>query len=483
MLIDRFRMTACSEPTAQRPTTGQTPGNGTRGVLVRGAWLAVAIAFAVGVAPDASRAADLSDLIKQRIEEKRDRKQGADAPRPSREDIARNWDAFLTVVIKRAGSDAPHGEIRDQLLAVLIDERHHVVSMLTDASIDGPALMSTMFETSWTQLSPLLHQIASDLHPDTARRYQQFVEAGELMRAAERLGVARELAGSPDSLRKLAQILLGDDVEDPLRYDLAVDPELRRIFGFGDPIEPPTTSPLLGPGEQNPGASVPRVVAPLAMLLEWLVPVAWASTAPVERPALVARLNTWIPGQRQEVREYVPLVHDLLRLTAAEAVGRDLESGDAAAARVYPDLLIATAWQESCWRQFVRRNDGVQPLVGPAGSVGLMQINGKVWRGIYDPAGLEGDIGYNGRAGAEILHHYLRDFAVAREEHLEAGGIDNLARATYAAYNGGPGHLTRYRKDKTSAHLQVVDREFWRKYQAVKAADQAAMLTCFPTPR
>jgi soluble lytic murein transglycosylase-like protein len=125
----------------------------------------------------------------------------------------------------------------------------------------------------------------------------------------------------------------------------------------------------------------------------------------------------------------------------------------------------------------------VQPLFSPAGSVGLMQINGKVWRGIYDPAGLEGDIGYNGRAGAEILHHYLRDFAVARGEHLEPGGSDNLAQATYAAYNGGPGHLARYRKDKTSAHLQEIDREFWRKYQAVQAGDEAAMLTCFPTAR
>lgn len=456
---------------------------GERTALQHCAGLAVAALLAFALIPGAARGADLSGLIKQRIEEERGRGKGNDTPRPSRDDVARNWDAFLTVVIKRAGSDAPVGELRDQLLAVLIDERHHVVEMLTDASIDGPELMSTMFETSWTQLSPLLHQIAGDLHPDTARRYRQFVEAGELMRAAERLGVARELAGSPDSLRKLAQILLGDDVEDPLRYELAVDPELRKIFGFGDPLEPPATSPLLGPADPNPGAQLPGMTAPLARLFAWLFPVAWASTAPVERPALVARLNTWIPGQRQEVREYVPLVHDLLRLTADEAVGRDVESGDAAAASVYPDLLIATAWQESCWRQFVRRDDGVQPLVSPAGSVGLMQINGKVWRGIYDPAGLEGDIGYNGRAGAEILHHYLRDFAVAREEHLEPGGVDNLARATYAAYNGGPGHLARYRKDKTSAHLQVIDREFWRKYQAVKAGDAAAMLTCYPTPR
>ncbi len=445
-----------------------------------GCWIAVAVLAAFG-APRPVAAGDLSDLVKKAVSNRSAPEDGTTAPSPSREEVGQNWDAFLTVVIKRAGRDAPPGSLRDDLLAVLLEERHLVVSMLTDVTVDAPELMSAMFETSWEQLSPLLRRIAEDLPPSAASRYRKFVEVGELMRAAERLGVSRELAGSPESLRKLAQILLDDDEQDPLRYDTDVDPELRRIFGFGEPLEPPATSPLLGPSERAPGAGGGGLADPLSKLVDWLLPVAWASEPPAERPALVARLNTWIPGKRQEVREYVPLVHDMLRLTAEEAVGEDIRNGDGAAAEVYPDLLIATAWQESCWRQFVRREDGVQPLVGPAGSVGLMQINGKVWRGIYDPAGLEGDIGYNGRAGAEILHHYLRDFALRGGEHLAPGGIDNLARAAYAAYNGGPGHLSRYRKTKTSAHLQVVDREFWRKYQAVKAGEAASMLTCFPT--
>ena len=54
-------------------------------------------------------------------------------------------------------------------------------------------------------------------------------------------------------------------------------------------------------------------------------------------------------------------------------------------------------------------------------------------------------------AGSEILIHYLRDYAIAKGEHTATGEIDNLARATYAVYNGGPGHLRRYRKDKVHA--------------------------------
>lgn len=424
-------------------------------------------------------AQDLSDVVKQALEDRRARSP-EDAAAPARDEVARHWDAFLTAVIKRAGRDAPEGALRDQLLAVLIDERHQVVALLTDVTIDGPELMSSMFESSWEQLSPLLHQVAAELPPDAARRYGQFLEAGDLMRAAERLGVARGLAGSPESLRKLARILLGDDSGDPLHYDMAVDPELRRIFGFGEPLPSPTTSPLLLPAPE-PEARL-GLRWPLVALADWLVPRAWAATAPsaADRPALVARLNTWIPGEKREVREYVPLVHDLLRLTVADALGASVVEEDETAAEVYPTLVIATAWMESCWRQFVRSEDGVQPLVSPAGSVGLMQINGKVWRGLYDPAGLEGDIGYNGRAGAEILWHYLRDFALPAGEHLGKGGAGNLARATYAAYNGGPGHLSRYRKPKTSPHLQAIDREFWRKYELVRAGEQAPMLSCYP---
>ena len=115
---------------------------------------------------------------------------------------------------------------------------------------------------------------------------------------------------------------------------------------------------------------------------------------------------------------------------------------------------------------------------GPGPSFGLMQVNTRVWRGIYDPKGVASDIGYNGRAGAEILYHYLRKHALRGKEHMAPGGEDNLARATWAAYNGGPGHLRRYRQTTTSPHLQAVDAEFWQKFQAVDRDDESAFFSC-----
>jgi soluble lytic murein transglycosylase-like protein len=442
-------------------------------------WRALlALAFSLGFASAGSRpaSADVSDLVERVIRER----SGAGEPAlpPTREEVTRNWDAFLTSIVKRAGADAPPGTLRDELLAVLIGERHRLVELMAEVTIDGPEQVDELFESTWEQLAPILARVAEQLPPETASRYRSFLEAGDLMRAAERLGVARDLAASPESLRKLAEMLL-DDEDDPLRFDEGVDPDLRAIFGFGPPLEVPAKSPLLTPVEPTSAAWRPGLSRLAEAFGAWLLPAAFASGSPADRSELVARLNTWIPGGRIEVRQYVPMVHDLLRITAGEATTSELDS---ASGRVFRNLVVATAWQESCWRQFVRREGGVvHPLLGPAGAVGLMQINSKVWRGIYDRDGLEGDIGYNGRAGAEILAHYLQDHALRAGEQHAPGGSDNLARATYAAYNGGPRHLARYRKAQTSPHLRVVDQEFWRKYQAVKAGDERQMFSCYPT--
>lgn len=87
------------------------------------------------------------------------------------------------------------------------------------------------------------------------------------------------------------------------------------------------------------------------------------------------------------------------------------------------------------------------------------------------------DIGYNARAGSEILMHYYRDYAIVRGEHTKTRNIDNLARATYATYNGGPGE--RYRNSKTTKLLRLIDESFWDKYQKVKAGNELAVAECY----
>jgi len=130
-------------------------------------------------------------------------------------------------------------------------------------------------------------------------------------------------------------------------------------------------------------------------------------------------------------------------------------------------LVLATAWTESCWRQYVRVRGRIEPIRSSAGAVGIMQVNEHVWRGFYDLRGLRRDVGYNSRAGSEILLHYLTNYAIEQGEDTKTGHQDNLARATYAVYNGGPSQLRRYRQ-KTRKSWHEIDEAFWRHYRAVR---------------
>jgi len=429
------------------------------------------IAFAVAPAANAS---DLSDLLRS-FQEQQEGTASVDASPPlAREEAAQIWDAFLTAVVKRAGQDSHQEALRDDLLALLLDERYAIVATLAKASVDGGPWLAEQFGDSWKRLDPLLDRVAAQLPPETAKQYERFLDGGRLMNAVRQSGWLGDGVAAPAKLRDLARMIVSKDAPDPLLYDTAVDPQLRAIFGFEQPLPQVDASPLLAPT-----AALPAPLAILARFAEgagnWLIPTANAAASGWDWHELVSRLNSLIPGGKREMGEYLPLVREMLDGTAHTLAERRLPPEHF---EVYRNLVVTTAWQESCWRQYKKAGGQVQPVQGPGPSFGLMQVNTRVWRGIYDPKGVVSDIGYNGRAGAEILYHYLRKHALRGKEHMVEGGEDNLARATWAAYNGGPGHLRRYRKTTTSPHLRAVDAEFWQKYQAVDRDDESAFFSC-----
>jgi hypothetical protein len=141
---------------------------------------------------------------------------------------------------------------------------------------------------------------------------------------------------------------------------------------------------------------------------------------------------------------------------------------------IYRQIVFTAAWQESCWRQYVKKGT---PVASATGDLGLMQVNRNTWRSVYDLKGLGGDINYNSNAGGEILLHYLTKHAIRKNEEKQAAG--NLARATYSAYNGGPGALGRYRGVRQSPTWKKVDEAFWEKFQVVSAGNEMAVKTCY----
>ena len=439
---------------------------------------------------------------------------GAPAAPLSAEELARlggalaRWDAFLTFVVKVAARETAAEEVRRALLEVLLDARHDLVHALTNPAPGAPDPVPALFVEVWDRLAPVLREVRDDLPAAGALRYLAFATGADALRALVALGPAVGVEISAEGLRRLARTLAPEAPDDPVIPVPGVDPELRAIFGFdprlvprplpappAEPEAPEGVTPESGkgaPGTESPDAAggpgawrrPPREPSARAGVRGVAtgrgpgprsVPASWvprAASGPAESGP--ARLDGWVPA-RPELREYLALVGTLLAGTGDAVL--EGESLEPAARRIYGWLVKATAWQESCWRQFVRADGRVVAIRSPAGAVGIMQVNERVWRGFYEPAGLRDDIAYNARAGAEILLHYLRDYALARAR--EGDGPDAWARGAYAAYHGGPRHLRRWRDGGAGAALGAIDRAFFAKYQAVKAGREERVAGCF----
>ena len=374
---------------------------------------------------------------------------------PATEEELRRWDAFLTFVTKAIARSAS-GEARQAVMDVLLDGRHDVLAALSGETPDEtPDAVPALFLRTWERLGSLARSGAAGLPAEAALRFTSFVAAGDALAALLRLGPSIGVEVSADGLRRLARMIDPSAPGDPLDYEDAVDPELRTLFGLGEPPPPPDIAPDVD-----------------LDVLSWLVPPAAAAVD----PGALRRLNGWIPGA-SDVDAYLRAVRELLATVREETLAK--MPLDERFRPLFRDLVFATAWQESCWRQFVRKGGKLLPLRSPVGSIGIMQVNERVWRGVYDRRGLQGDVAYNARAGSEILLHYLRDYAIAKSEHALPGGVANLARATYAVYNGGPQHLTRYRMRNTRRSLRAIDESFWEKFVAVQRGREMDVATCF----
>ena len=357
-------------------------------------------------------------------------------------------DALLVFAVKHYASSTGLQALRDSLLDLLIESRYRLRDALASpASREGDEIRAWFLET-WEQLGPLVRSIALEQEGQAHLLWFSVLTATDALQALDRLGPGVGLDISTDGLRRLARLISDDQVGDVLRYDEAIDPELQRLFE--QRFEP-------GPPE------------PSALRFDFsLVPSARAA-APAER------LNRWAPGS-DELAEYLPMVAQVLDQSAKNALGTSrLEP---AQRELFRKLVFATAWQESCWRQYVVKNERLEPLRSGSGDVGLMQINERVWRGFYDLQQLRWDIKYNGNAGAEVLLDYLVKYAIRKGEHRQAGGLANLTWASYSAYNGGPSKVSRYRQSNVSAYEKKVDTAFWEKYRQVDKGNELGVAGC-----
>ena len=372
----------------------------------------------------------------------------------------RQWDSFFTTVVKKLAEDLPEAQ-RDQLRDLFLDSRYQLVQSLSLGTSDP---VPSLLQDSWSRLSPILKQSASSLPPQVSSRYTGFITAMDGASSLTSLGQRFGLVQITPEMLRSASFLLGTTGGDPLAYVLDVDSELRSFLGFGSELPAPHVSPALGLGP-------PRPITPSG---PWPASAAWFVAPAFAAEDDFDRLNQWVP-QTPELNDYLAEVRKLLTQSSNAALAKSKVAPQYAP--LLRQIVFTAAWQESCWRQFVRKGEKLAPLASSTGDLGLMQVNRNTWRGLYDLNGLSGDIEYNSKAGSEILLYYLGRFAIPKREDKQPGG--NLARATYSAYNGGPRALGRYPTASTIPALKKVDEAFWTKFRAVSAGQELAVKSCY----
>jgi soluble lytic murein transglycosylase-like protein len=357
-------------------------------------------------------------------------------------------DALLVGAVKRYAAATELRSLRGALLDILIDSRYRLRDALTDPADRSGDAVRNWFIESWHRLNPVVREIALQQPAQVQLLWMTTLTASDALYALNQLGSTTGLELSNDGLRRLARMINADQAEEMLRYSEEVDPQLQELLR--EEIE----------------AAEPD-------LSSWNLNFSLFSRAHAAAPW--ESLKQWMP-EKDKLNVYVRKVQAVLETAADQAQQQKRLQPDYRS--LYEKLVMATAWQESCWRQYVVINKRIEPLRSSSGDIGLMQVNEKVWRGFYDLQKLRWDINYNSTAGSEILLNYLVNYALKRGEHKQSGGAVNLARATYSAYNGGPGQVSRYRSSKVAANHRKIDSLFWEKYQQVDAGKAGNVAQC-----
>jgi hypothetical protein len=361
------------------------------------------------------------------------------------------FDSFFTFVVKRFGEDVP-ANLKDSLGDAFLDSRYELTSAVAPGKGGNP--VPELFANSWKRLSPIMNKALPALPKQTANLYASFIDATDKVTGTGLAG----LNLSPDVLKGMAKIIAPTSKADPLAYTTNVDSGLRSLLGFGPPLALPGRQSRLdrrffSPEEE--GSILSSLFYQAAMAAE---------------PATI-NLNQLLPDPK-DLQTYLTQVRTLL-LNLSDKIAAKSKLSDEYKP-IYREIMFTAAWQESCWRQFIKKGT---PLASATGDLGLMQVNRNTWRSVYDLKGLGGDIEYNGNAGGEILFYYLTRHAIKKAEDKQPEG--NLARATYSAYNGGPGALARYRGVRQSPTWKKVDDAFWEKFQTVSAGKEMEVKSCY----
>ncbi len=384
-----------------------------------------------------------------------------------------SWDAFLIHQIKTIADQPLTDDEKQVIFDTVIETRHNFVQSLSARS-PGRDLVRRQFIYAWQNLAPIFRKYLGRESSPSLLSYLAFFTAADALTALDRLGPTLGLEISRNGLIRMARLMAQGEELPLLSYDFGVDPQLRSAMGLGTALEESGPSFLEEslPDEEPAasGGSSPW----LSRLGRWLVPPALAASA---SGAKLAQIRQWLVT-RDNLGTYLPKVRRLLGEETEKVLAQS--ALDESYRDLYRLMIQAICWQETCFRHFKVSRGRIRYIRSyDNSSVGLMQINERVWRKLYNRNSLRWDIRYNAAAGCRIMDRYLRRYVLPA---MEKKGLelddDVLARMCYAMYNGGPSQLNKFLKRHDRAKYYRSDILFYEKYIWAKFGEWDKVSQC-----
>lgn len=423
-----------------------------------------------------------------------------------------SWDALLVNMMSHLSTKELTEEDRQLLLDTLLSVRYEFSEVVGTPNLTT-GFIRGQFINSWIALKPLFQRHLTPRPADSVLGYLSFFTAADALVTLDRLGPLIGIELSREGFYRLAHMLN----DTPLNEGGAVDKQLRDLLGLGAPIDVPPPEPLPEPPPEPPPAlpappeqpesdqpqadpgqpklqqpeTPPDIVPDIApdispvggaFLWRWWERLFSPMTAQAATAPQLEDVTGWT-AELTPAKTLLPRIYTVLAKAAASQKGR-LDT--AVQAEGWGEqMVMATAWHESCFRQFVVKDRKITYLLSyNNSSVGIMQVNEKVWRGIYDLQELRWNIEYNSRAGTEILALYLNRYLAKQKKlssHDDADSRRYLAVWLYALYNGGPAQLKKFPARASSGRLNRIDKQFQDKYDQTAAEQWLETVDCLPS--
>jgi transglycosylase-like protein with SLT domain len=188
------------------------------------------------------------------------------------------WDSFLVYAIKQMGVTSNDPQLRDDLLALLLDSRYRLVDALAHPQSAGPDPIRILFLDQWQRLGEIIRQaVRRGTLGSQALQFLSFMSAGDALFALDQAAPALGMRISTDDLRRLAHMLGPTTAADPLEFNFQEDPELRKMFHVKEPLSSEGPLDTESAVVETPSATASPSASPIPGAAE--IPAAPATTS------------------------------------------------------------------------------------------------------------------------------------------------------------------------------------------------------------